>query len=106
MVLQDWVPVLAFVEKSVTPMWSKEVKRGKIVVFVCLYCLLVFLGSLTATCHCVSFSTGISHNLEADHIRKDDIKKVVEKTSCEEKGSLFLFDDFSCIFTSCCFLRK
>ncbi|KNA24368.1 hypothetical protein SOVF_016200 [Spinacia oleracea] len=52
---KDWVPVLAFVEKSVTPMWSKEVKRG------------------------------ISHNLEADHIRKDDIKKVVEKTSCEEK---------------------
>lgn len=52
---KDWVPVLAFIENSVRSLWSEEIKRG------------------------------ISRNFEADHIRKDGIEKVVEKTCSKEK---------------------
>ncbi|XP_021752839.1 DNA mismatch repair protein MLH3-like isoform X2 [Chenopodium quinoa] len=52
---KDWAPVLAFIEKSVMSTWSEEIKRG------------------------------ISHKHEADLIRKDDRKKVVETISSEEK---------------------
>ncbi|KMT08851.1 hypothetical protein BVRB_6g135740 [Beta vulgaris subsp. vulgaris] len=52
---KDWAPVLAFIEKSVTSLWSEERKRG------------------------------ICHDHEADHIRKDGIEKVVEMSSSVEK---------------------
>lgn len=86
MVLQDWASVLAFIEKSVMSLWSEEIKRGKIVDFFLSILLGSVLGRSSFTCHCLSFSPGISHYYEADQIRKDGIKNVVEKASSVERG--------------------
>ncbi|CAO2830709.1 unnamed protein product [Amaranthus hypochondriacus] len=54
---KDWAPVLSFVEKSVMSLWSEETRRG------------------------------ISHNQDADRIRKHGMEKVGVKSSLVEKDS-------------------